>query len=61
MSNTPDYDPNLSPERNAEIKEWAAKNRTAMAVGRKMPDNGVRFNFNEQDFDDDDATNKIEL
>lgn len=57
--NIPDYDPKLSPERNAEIKEWAKKNRETMALGRKISDDGVQFNFNEQDFDEDAVTNEI--
>jgi hypothetical protein len=43
MNNTPDYDPKLSPERNAEIREWAAKNRATMALGRKIPDEKMEW------------------
>ena len=57
--NIPDYDPKLSPERNAEIKEWAMKNRKTMALGRKISDDGVQFNFNEQDFDEDAVTDEV--
>jgi len=54
----PDYDPKLSPERNAEIAEWAKKNHETIELGKTIKDDGKRFNFGEQDFDEDAVTDE---
>jgi hypothetical protein len=63
----PNYDPKLSPERNAEIAEWAQKNFEAMGVSKsdeivesKHPDMyDDDFTFSgEDDFDEDAVTDE---
>jgi hypothetical protein len=59
--NIPDYDPKLSPERNAEIKEWALKNKQTMERGMLIPDDDDEFTFmGEDDFDEDAVSNEDE-
>jgi hypothetical protein len=54
----PDYDPKLSPERNAEIAEWAKRNYETMQLGKTITHDTKRFNFGEMDFDEDCVTDE---
>ena len=54
----PDYDPKLSPERNAEIAEWAKKNYDSIELGKTIKGGGPRFNFGEMDFEEDAVTDE---
>lgn len=54
----PEYDPKLSPERNAEIAEWAERNFHTMKIGKSILVDNKRFNFGEQDFDEDCVTDE---
>lgn len=63
----PDYDPKLSPERNAEIAEWAQKNFELMGVSKSkqsveikhpdMYDDDFAFS-GEDDFDENCVTDE---
>ena len=55
----PDYDPKLSPERNAEIAEWAKKNHETIELGKTIIIKDARFHFQgEEDFDEDCVTDE---
>ena len=61
--NAPDYDPKLSPERNAEIAEWAKKNYETMQRGRfdsdeEKTDTDIYHEMIENDFDEDAVTDE---
>ena len=56
----PDYDPKLSPERNAEIAEWAKKNYDSMEKAKfdsqdedEKTDLDIYHEMIDYDFDED--------
>ncbi len=60
----PDYDPKLSPERNAEIKEWANRNFETMDKHKLQGDRLIEDDVDaknfiiECDFDEDCVTDE---